>query len=1107
MRMSIVKRLCAVTLSLIMAFSAMLIVPVTAGNLDPNSDAKSVSLEVAAEGAVLLENNGVLPLKENEKVAVFGRSQHTFVKGGGGSGTVYTTESYNFVEGMAQAGIDYDEDLYKVYSDWCEANPETGSKSNPEMPIDGLDFAALAEKNDVAVVVFARNSSEGSDRTEVKGDWYLSDDEEALLAAVSAEFEKVVVILNTGCTMDVSWIDKYNVSAVLEAWQPGGYGSISIAKILTGEINPSGRMMDTWAYSYSDYPASKYGTFGTTSKSVDGDRYVDPIYGEDIYVGYRYFETFAPEAVRYEFGYGLSYTTFDYTVTDTNVTEDTISVSVDVENTGSVAGKEVIQVYFSAPQGLLGKAAYELAAFGKTKELAPGEKETLNLSFDVNDMASYDDSGITGHENCYLLEAGDYDIYVGTSVKKIEKVATYTQEDLKIVEELTEILAPTYSFDIIKPVAQEDGTFEAVSSPVALRHEDNKVEDKWDTDLEAIELTGIDRGIKLGHVAAGYYTMDEFMSQFTVASLVQIFGGIYGVRQDNYHYFPDTAGGAAGGIGQTLGDYGVKFSVFADGPAGLRLTIKEGQTGNTYFPMATMQACTWNTELLYRVGVEIGKEMILNEVSVWLAPAVNIHRDPLCGRNFEYYSEDPVLAGKGAGALVRGLQSQGAAACPKHYAANSQELNRMGGNSIVSERALREVYLKSFEILVKESDPWSIMTAYNKINGSFTATNYELCTTVLREEWGWSGAIMTDWQSGKDNGNASMIRAQNDLCMPSLVGRGDPTLPEGFSSRGATTSWYGTVHSGQVYCTYCGTEYGDYELFKINNLWLPFDGPCVDSEGHVVEGCDRPYAEYELPELPDGYTCDEDYVYDENGEIVVDYTSWANDRTGLVTGYVNGDVTLGELERSARNVFDLLIKIGGYIEMDSQVAVACETESAGINEEITLKITDRTDTLAVKLVNENGKQVTITNYDIDETGDLKTFTVSTRIGTPGERILSIYTKDISKEWTDSNADLNITIEAPAVVVNSAEFNKDTVEKNAPVELTVYTSDNTNTITVYNENGSKMGKKLVSKTIEDGQVKWVYSMTIGTSGMGRIFDVTATGRYGVENVMSVSIDVK
>ncbi len=911
------KQVMAISLAVATAFTAVPGVGF-AGNLDPASDAKSVSLQVAAEGAVLLENNGLLPISKDEtKVAVFGRTQIDIYKGGGGSGTVHTGVSYNFIEGFKEAGIAYDQELYEVYARFCEENSDDNENSTfgsmgsgasrVEMPLDDLNMEEIAARNDMAVVVFGRNSSEGHDRTakEGDGDWYLSPSEEAALAAVSGAFDKVLVILNTGSMVDTSWIEKYEVDAVLEAWQPGGYGTISVGKILTGEINPSGRMMDTWAYDYEDYPAH------AVQSATYGIDVINPIYGEDIYVGYRYFETFAPEEVRYEFGYGLSYTTFDYEIAGTTMDEDTISVDVNVKNTGDVSGKEVVEAYYSAPVGTLGNPAYEMGAFAKTPELEPGESCTVTLSFATKDMASYDDSGAAGHENCYVMEAGDYAVYAGTTVKNLTLAGTYTVDETVVTEELTEVLAPDFAFVVAKAVKDDEGNYVMASEKASLRKAANDITEKWDTDLEAYELTGVDKGIKLGHVADGQATVEEFISQFTLAELAQIFGGIYGVRTDNYHFFPESAAGAAGGIGQTMSNRGVNFSVMADGPAGLRLTMDEDDAGNTYFPIGTMQACTWNEALIEQTGAEIGKEAKYNQVSVWLAPALNIHRDPLCGRNFEYYSEDPVLAGKIGAAMTKGVQSAGVSVSAKHFAANNQEYSRSGGDSIVTERALREIYLKPFQILTQESAPWSIMTSYNRINGSYAATNYELITTVLRDEWGFTGAVTTDWASGKDAGNASMIRAQGDLCMPSLVGRGDPVLPEGFTTEGATDSWYGTVHAGQVYCEHCGTQYGDYELFKINNMYVPATEPCFDESG-VVESCDRPYEQAEIPVLPEGYTNDADYIYDADGNKVCEYSIWLLDSTGLITGYVAGDVSLGELERCAENIMNLIIRVGGY---------------------------------------------------------------------------------------------------------------------------------------------------------------------------------------------------
>lgn len=871
-----------------------------AGNLDPTSDAKQVSYDSAAEGIVLLENEGTLPIDtDTTTVSVFGRSQINFIKGGGGSGDVNTTVLINFTEGMKEAGINCYEPLYAEYQAWCTANPPvsggflSSDPSNPEMPLTDTQVSDAAANSDVAVVVIGRNSTEGADHTEAKGDWYLQDEEARMLNLVDAAFDEVVVILNIGNTIDMNWMDDYdNVTAVLIGWQPGSYGTLAVGDVLTGKVNPSGHLVDTWAYNYEDYPATKYGTFGTNNtEDLDGDGTMDPIYGEDIYVGYRYFETFAPDRVRYEFGYGLSFTTFDQKVVGYSASGTRITVKVKVTNTGDTySGKDVVQVYYSAPQGKLGKAAYELAAYGKTDELAPGKSQVLTITYNIADMASYDDSGITGNESCYVLEAGDYIISAGGSVKDLMEAGTYTVSALKVTERLTEALSPVTNFDILTTGSKNtDDSYAEKTTPVSMRTVD--VSTKYDTDLPWIELTGNkSANIMLQDVAKGTKTLEEFMAQFTLGEIVQLFGGT-----SDSAYVPKKANGVAGAMGQTFTDYGVYPGSMADGPAGMRLTITGDQTGNTAFPIATMLACTWNEELIEKVGEEIGKEGAYNDVDIWLAPALNIHRDPFCGRNFEYYSEDPVIAGTMTAATTKGVQSRGVGVTLKHYAANSQETDRSEGDSIVSERAMREIYLKGFQIAVETSDPWYIMTSYNKINGSQAASNYELCTQILREEWGFGHTVMTDWTGVKDNGNASMIRAQQDLSMPTL----GVAMPAGFEIAGS--GWM-----AQVVCSSCGQEWG--MAFLLNFGWLTIDPtiPCNDPD------CtrDNSVPEKDPADLADKYTYDHNtrsISYD--GKFVCTIEDWSNDTSGIIAAMLeeNG-VTMGEIERCATNIFTSLMQ-------------------------------------------------------------------------------------------------------------------------------------------------------------------------------------------------------
>ena len=875
-----------------------------AGNyIDEDSDGvndyQDTAYAAAAEGVVLLKNDGTLPINaDNTMVSVFGRVQIDLVEGGGGSGDVNTLESeaYNFIEGMDKVGLKYYGPLYEDYANWVNEHPAKTAgffeyiPSQTEMWLSDGQVQEAADNSDMAIVIIGRNSSEGSDCEETKGDWYLSNGEKAMLKKVNTAFEKVVVILNIPSTIDMNWVKDYsNISSILLVWQPGNYGAIAVADIIAGNVTPSGKLTDTWAYNYSDYPtnAVEGATFGTSAEDLDGDNYLDPVYAEDIYVGYRYFETFDPGAVLYEFGYGLSYTTFEQKILSYSESKGIITVDVSVTNVGKTySGKDVVQVYYSAPQGELGKAAYELAAYAKTDELAPGKTQTLSISFDVNDMASYDDLGATGNESCYVLEAGDYAIYAGSSVRNLEEAGTYKLNSLKVIERLEEALAPVALEDeneepikVLTAGRQySDGSYRAGMKEIATRNEDNDINDKYDIDLSFVELKGEDAGITLAGVAAGGSTIEEYMAQRTLSELIQLFGGTYDAA-----YTPSAAAGAAGTIGQIVvnTDSSMSYGVtMADGPAGMRLDIQEEDTGNTAFPIGTMLACTWNQELLKAVGEAIGKEAATNDVDIWLAPALNIHRDPMCGRNFEYYSEDPVVSGVTAAAITKGVQGQGVGVTLKHYAANNQETTRSGGNSILSERALREIYLKGFEIAVKTADPWYFMTCYNKINGTYGASSYELNTQILREEWGFKYSVMTDWFAAKDNGNTSMLRAQNDLSMAVLV-------------------WW-------------GTSPGNLSTWPEDTAYVITDpaGTAVDVDDLVAN--QEKYDEY------DTYL-----IKDAKGKYMCTVSEWRTDTTGIISGLVNGELTMGEIQRSASNVLTSMTQSLNFREENSLGKAEC----------------------------------------------------------------------------------------------------------------------------------------------------------------------------------------
>ncbi|MCI9487699.1 MAG: beta-glucosidase [Lachnospiraceae bacterium] len=740
----------------------------------------ALSKQAAEEGMVLLKNQGeLLPLAPRSRVALFGKGSLDYVKGGGGSGDVTAAYVRNVYEGLKKEGVSLYEPLSDYYGKYVagryEAGDVPGLMEEPELP-EALLRGARAYA-DVAVIVLSRFSGEGWDREPVfyveenypwpdelhmpkkakavfpEGDFYLTKPERNLVRQVCASFTKVAVVLNVGGVMDVSWFCMDNrISSVLLAYQGGMEGGAAIAALLTGKSSPCGKLPDTFARSLEDYPSTEH-----FHDSLD---YVD--YTEDIYVGYRYFETLpgAAERVCYPFGFGLSYTSFALEVLDARERDGQIRVAVRVTNTGKRAGKEVVQLYYSAPQGLLPKPARSLAAFGKTKCLAPGESGTVELGFAVSGMASFDDLGKVV-PMAYILEKGRYTFHVGTSVRDTEELAyAYEQAETEVVSRHGSFLAPSH----LSRRLLADGSYEELPAAPAVDTDANVLKRIEGGKAEAIApaTRGRDRyllyppyakGVKpLSEVAEGKSTLDEFMAQLKDEELTHLLGGQPNVGVSNTF-----------GIGN-LPEYGVPNVTTADGPAGLRLEPACGVC-TTAWPCATLLAATWDTELVSRVGAAAGAEVKENNLAVWLAPAVNIHRNPLCGRNFEYYSEDPLLAGKLAGAMVRGIQSQHVAATVKHFACNNKETNRKYSDSRLSVRALREIYLRPFEIIVKEAEPWAIMSSYNVINGRRASESRELLTDILRGEWGYGGMVMTDWWTRGEH--YKEILAGNDLKMAS----------------------------------------------------------------------------------------------------------------------------------------------------------------------------------------------------------------------------------------------------------------------------------------------------------------------------------------------------
>lgn len=742
----------------------------------------ALARRAAAEGLVLLKNdNQALPLKEGGKLSVFGRIQFDYYKSGSGSGGMVNTR---YVVGILDAlqeeeGVILNEELDKVYREWLVDHPfdyGTGWAQDPwcqvEMPLDTEVVKKAAEFSDTALVVIGRMAGEDRDAQNARGSYLLTETEEDMLAKVRAAFEKVIVVLNVGNIIDMRWVDTFKPDAVLYGWQCGMEGGHAVADVLTGRVNPCGKLADTIAELIEDYPSTL--NFG----GENGDKYA-----EDVYVGYRYFETFAKDRVLYPFGFGLSYTNFDVRCQEVELEDGKTVFHMEVENTGEVAGKEVVQVYVNPPQGKLGKPVRNLAAYAKTDLLEPGEVQEIVLEVYDRDFASYDDSGVTGYKSCYVLEEGTYQFYVGTDVRSAAWTVSFEQTELKVIEQCTEALSPVDAFERMKPCMVSEET-ECNDDKKTSETAENSTESAFTVAYESVPLrtysmrermladqgeeipyTG-DRGLKLADVYDGKVSIKEFIGQLSDKDLCCIVRG-EGVCSPKVT--PGIAG-SFGGVTESLKSFGIPCGGCADGPSGIRMDCG---TFAFSLPNGTCLACTFDDDLVRELYKMEGAELRKNHIDTLLGPGINIHRNPLNGRNFEYFSEDPLLTGLMAAAQLQGMAEYGVTGTIKHYAANNQEYHRQRTNSVVSERALREIYLKPFEIAVKEGKAYSIMTSYGAINGIWTASNYDLNTMVLRNEWGFNGIVMTDWwadlndeggEPSKSNA-AAMVRSQNDLYM------------------------------------------------------------------------------------------------------------------------------------------------------------------------------------------------------------------------------------------------------------------------------------------------------------------------------------------------------
>ena len=718
--------------------------------------------KMVSEGIVMLKNeNNALPLDTDKEVAVFGRIQFRYYKSGTGSGgMVNVTKVVNILDGLIDNGVKVNEKLLDTYRKWDKENSfDLGEGwggepwSQKEMPLDEGLVKETAKSCETAIVIIGRTAGEEQDNRLEAGSYLLSDDEIEMLTVVRKHFKKVVLLLNVGNIVDMTDINRIAPDAVLYVWQGGMTGGKGTADVLTGKVSPSGKLPDTIAYKASDYPSDA--NFGREENR--------DIYAEDIYVGYRYFETFAKEKVLYPFGFGLSYTEFEIKTVKAEITEGAVKLSVLVKNIGSYKGKEVIEVYCEAPQGKLGKAARVLCGFEKTRELAPQEEQVVEIAVDISKLASYDDSGVTGNKSCYVLEAGEYKFYVGSDVRSAEYACSFEQGEDLVTERLIQSLAPVESFERIKPVC-EGGAFSIGREAVPVSEVDESAR-RLEKLPKEIAYTG-DKGIKLWDVKNGKNTMDEFIAQLSDYDLSCI------IRGEGMGSPRVTAGTASafGGVSENLNGFGIPAGCCSDGPSGMRLDCG---TKAFSLPNGTMIASSFNKELTSELFTFMGLEMAANKVDCLLGPGMNIHRHPLNGRNFEYFSEDPFLTGKMAAAELKGMAGAGVTGTIKHFCANNRETNRHFIDSVVSERAIREIYLKGFEIAVKEGGASSVMTTYGRVNGLWTAGNFDLNTVILREEWGFKGFTMTDWWAninvrGKEPDKtdfAAMARTQNDVYM------------------------------------------------------------------------------------------------------------------------------------------------------------------------------------------------------------------------------------------------------------------------------------------------------------------------------------------------------
>ena len=740
-------------LSVILTFTILLpcftlMANAVSGNIDPDiiEMSSNLAVEIEQEAIVLLKNeDNTLPL-ENKKVNIFGAASVVSLLGGAGSGAIVTHDPVYFYEALDEAGIEYNKELQALYEKNCSSNeiPKTSNtilnnllqlvlakNSLDEMNPDKLTDELMADAkafSDTAIIVIGRTSAENSDLTPET--LRLSDKERAMVDKVATTFSEVIVLFNIGNVMEMGFIDEYeSIKAAAIMWIPGEFGMRAVGQMLKGEVKPSGRLADTIAYSIYDHPSTE--NFGSFSYD-NGEHFVE--YQEGIYVGYRYFETFAKEKVQYPFGYGLSYTTFSKELISYNTDDGRITAEIKVTNTGDRAGKDTVQLYYSAPYyGTIEKSAINLGAFAKTKLLAPAESETLTVEFDINSMASYD-----MNKAAWVLEKGDYSIILGKNVREHIDSFIYTLGEDVVMKnddvtgtEIKNLFDEAYNgFTVL---SRKDGvaTYPEARTLVAtdkVKKPDEHPAPVKDGTAPKMGVT-YDKTIMLRDVYENPELMDKFLDQLTLDEMTHL------VTHSGYM----TYGVERLGIPKTWDN---------DGPSCVK-----GSHGITYsdcgtaYPCETAIACTWNTDLAYRMGDSVGQEARSIGTDIWYAPGVNIHRNPMGGRNFEYFSEDPVISGVMATEIINGAWNQGLITTIKHFALNDQETHRTGVFTWADEQTLREIYFKAFEIPVKNSECHGVMSSYNRVGTDWAGACSELLNELLRTEWGYEGYVISDYSN------------------------------------------------------------------------------------------------------------------------------------------------------------------------------------------------------------------------------------------------------------------------------------------------------------------------------------------------------------------------